>query len=535
MKRISVVFLFISIFIIGLLVYRDYGIHTDATLQVVRGGIFAKYILEKAGIDVENKIPELNSLPDLHDYPDKDHGAIFEIFTVGLAKVLNLEVSRHDSSREFFFLRHLVLFLIFFISLIYMYRLILNRTGKPYISILGPLLILLSPRIFANAFYNSKDLLFMAFCIIAIYYTLLYINQKSYRNLFLAAVTGGLAASTRIIGFIFPFLVVVSIFLEIFRERNLKKVLLTRDFGRDIQYALAFLLFLVLFFPTLWENPVRNLVAIFETMGNYDRMIFYNFFFGEYMEGSEMPWYYLPFWMGITIPVITLIFFIGGLIISVLPRYRSNDVHTRMDLIVFLFFILPFLYIVLKGPVIYNGWRHMYFVFPAMVYFAVLLPNTFLNHYEKIPLNRKVILIFLVLGAGFFQPLASMIKNHPHQMVYFNNILDDDMLEKNFDRDYWGLSYKEGLEFVLEYDSSSTIVVSTNNKIGDGRSPNYFILDEQNRSRFDFVYKDKPHEYYLTGYLFDFRDLSGLRKIHSIESGGIEILGIYFDEDYQEE
>ena len=43
-----------------------------------------------------------------------------------------------------------------------------------------------------------------------------------------------------------------------------------------------------------------------------------------------------------------------------------------------------------------------------------------------------------------------MIKNHPHQNVYFNKFAGKKFSSK-FELDYWGLTYKENLKFLLNY------------------------------------------------------------------------------------
>jgi hypothetical protein len=51
-----------------------------------------------------------------------------------------------------------------------------------------------------------------------------------------------------------------------------------------------------------------------------------------------------------------------------------------------------------------------------------------------------------------------MTINNPHQNLYFN-FLAGKNLSSNWEMDYWGLSNKEALEFILENDNSSSIKV----------------------------------------------------------------------------
>ena len=49
-----------------------------------------------------------------------------------------------------------------------------------------------------------------------------------------------------------------------------------------------------------------------------------------------------------------------------------------------------------------------------------------------------------------------MIKDHPHQNVYFN-FLAGKNIQTKFELDYWGLSNKQALEYILKNDSKNII------------------------------------------------------------------------------
>ena len=53
-----------------------------------------------------------------------------------------------------------------------------------------------------------------------------------------------------------------------------------------------------------------------------------------------------------------------------------------------------------------------------------------------------------------------MIKNHPHQNVYFN-FLPGKNIETKFELDYWGLSNKQALEYILKNDSKTFIKIGS--------------------------------------------------------------------------
>ena len=53
-----------------------------------------------------------------------------------------------------------------------------------FVGRLGSLFLILSPRIFAHSFYNSKDLAFLSFFIISIYTMVRYLEEKTLASIF---------------------------------------------------------------------------------------------------------------------------------------------------------------------------------------------------------------------------------------------------------------------------------------------------------------------------------------------------------------
>lgn len=51
-----------------------------------------------------------------------------------------------------------------------------------------------------------------------------------------------------------------------------------------------------------------------------------------------------------------------------------------------------------------------------------------------------------------------MVINHPHQMVYFNKLIRNSA-DELFERDYWALSTRNSLEFLLNYDADPEFLV----------------------------------------------------------------------------
>ena len=73
-----------------------------------------------------------------------------------------------------------------------------------------------------------------------------------------------------------------------------------------------------------------------------------------------------------------------------------------------------------------------------------------------------------------------MIKDHPHQNVYFNFIPGKNIQTK-FELDYWGLSNKQALEYILKNDSNNVIKIGSAGPISIENSKKILSSLEKNR------------------------------------------------------
>ena len=121
---------------------------------------------------------------------------------------------------------------------------------------------------------------------------------------------------------------------------------------------------------------------------------------------------------------------------------------------------------------------------------------------------------------------------HPNQYAFFNVLAGQDPM-KNFDGDYWGLSYRQGLEYIAENDNREKIKISVRNSPG---RHNIKILEKKDRDRFEYVENIKESDYYLTNYRWKMKENYHLAKIDShpvgkeyfsVNIGQMKILGVY--------
>ena len=133
------------------------------------------------------------ALPSVEN--NKPYGIVFDLPAAFLETVLQI-----DDPRNYFYLRHFLNFLFFFISSIFFYKILINRFANYYVSIIGTLFYVLSPRIYGNSFYNNKDIIFLSLLTIALYFCFKTFDSKNFKNLFLFAIFGAILTCTRING-----------------------------------------------------------------------------------------------------------------------------------------------------------------------------------------------------------------------------------------------------------------------------------------------------------------------------------------------
>jgi len=516
-KRAEIIatFLLFSVFLLlGIVIHRDYGVSWDEKVQREQGGLVPyEYVMD---VWEQKRI-----LPYPTHYP---YGPVFSLSAVAVEKLMGLE-----DVREIYFLRHLLGFLLFFVSTLCFYALCKRIFDDWRFGILGALFLIASPRIFAHAFFNPKDLPLMSLCIIGMFTLIRFLDQPTAVRAVAHGIACALVVDMRIPGLFLPALSGLFLLGEMVRARKSKPEL-KRWIATSVLSGITFLVGVVMFWPRLWASFTGTLTSSFATMGNYPSKSTV-LFLGEHFARSNVPWYYIPVWIGITTPILYLAFFGLGLFVSTkvllgksIPAFPSKK-HVAFDAASFFF---PVCVVLAKGSTLYDGWRHLFFVYPALLLIALVgvrflftcasqSPTKYLRRYAPVAIG-------LVMIASFADTAGFMIRNHPYQNVYFNPVIGGIAGAKGlFDLDYWGTSYRRGLELVLESDPRSKVSIFPANMPG---VYNRDILTPEQRERIQFPENPREAEYFMT----IFKNLAKeppLEPAIAIEVDGVKILGVY--------
>ena len=498
-KNLYLIILFSIFFTVGIMSFKDYGVSSDALNSTLKGMVTANYLgqkilpsytesYKKRFSKSTNK--EYKKIQSLSEGKTKYYGVVFEFPTFLIERIFN--VSEKHKQYQF---KHFLTFLLFFVSLISFYKLINLRFQNWILAIIGVTIMFLSPRIFANSFYNNKDIVFLSFFIFSIHSSIKFLQTPNLKTLIFSALFCALAIDVRIMAIITPVILFITIFIkQIFYKKNIK-IFLTQM----IQYFFFLIFFVIIFWPYLWSSPINNFIEAYNVMSKYP-MVIHNFFLGEYILSSEVPKNYLLVWILVTTPPLYILLFVSGVslfIFNIIIKISKKVEQTFfIDMFCLLILITVFYTIGYIGANLYNGWRQVYFLYALFVYFSVFgLYEIYQLFNERF---KKYLICTLILLFSF--NIYWIKSNHPHQYVYFN-FLAGKHFNKKFEMDYWGLSYKENFEFMIKNENTELFKIF--NLSQNKMYIHSIILPENVRKKFKFVDNPLDAEYLITNYYYD--------------------------------
>ena len=504
-KKLIILLFFASFFITSACILKDYGLNWDEEAQwKANGDIVFNYIFNEDG---KKLLLESN---------EKYHGPAFELVLIFVEKIMQLK-----DTRDVYLMRHAVTFLTFFIGVIFFY-LLGKRCFKNWkLALLGCVFLVLSPRIFADAFYNSKDAVFLSLFIIGMHALLVFHENQTYKNAILYALICAFTIDTRIMGVILPLISLGFAGLEFLYSLIYKKKLRIH-IGSHLVFFICLVLFTILFWPVLWEGPLHHFKNAFVEMSKYHwgGFVLYR---GEYLKVTNLPWHYLPVWIAITTPIPYLLLSIAGLFF-IAKQFIAEPVnfifHKKEQLLILICFFFPLLLIILLRSVVYDGWRHVFFIYPAFT-----LISLYGVRYVYMQLHKKqhLIAVILILVAVF--NLGTIIRLHPYQYVYFNVLAGTDMkhIKEKYELDYYGVSSKQALEYLLKNDPSLKLMICAE-KTPVMLNTQFLPIEQRNRIRFVDL---EQADYFICQYRFHKGDYDFKNDYFSVKVGNASIMSVF--------
>lgn len=488
--KYSAIVFFIGFFIVGISIFSEYGISCDER-NFSRLNGYTNYTFITNG-----------DAKSLLACEEKYHGPSYEIFLYSAEVFLNLR-----DTRDIYLMRHFLNFLFFYISIIFFYLFGLKIFKKHGAALLCCLMLVASPRIFAESFYNSKDLIMLSACIIASYTAFVFIERQTIWTAIIHALICGFLLDIRIIGVLIPFLTTIFYLVQ-----KPKKIVYLIIF---IFYTISFT---IAFWPVLWLNPVIHFIGALKEMSHFPIPVIV-FYLGEFITSQNLPWHYVPVWVLITTPSLYILYFLIGVFFIVKNSYKSFFAEQQIKFAL-LMFATPVLSIIILNSAIYDSYRHIFFIYPFLILLAVY---GFTQLIQSIKIRFVTKTITFLTAIFILHIYLFMFVNRPFQNVYFN-FLAGENIRQNFELDYWGLSFRQALEYILENDKSKEIRIAASN---EECQLNFEILPIEGRKRLFWKMDVEEADYYLTNFRYHPNEYEIGHSVFNIKVGGEKIMEVY--------
>lgn len=508
---------FIAYLVIGLSIVRTYGMAYDEVFERMTGLVNTKFILSFLHPTSPLLTGEVfRDVPALAAYGDRFYGSWFSQLAVVTSHLLG-----DQGVLAQFQTMHILVFLVSCLGIASTYAAIWILTRSSWAATAVMLLSMTIPRFFAERFYNSKDMILLAAVELAAPWIVLSLRHFRWPWTVMAGVTTGLAIATRLSGMGALFAVLgVLLLLVITSPRQWKKILSTA-----LLYALASGASTILFFPFLWSrNPVARFIEAFQKFQN-EYGFFSILYQGEIISNANLPLLYVPQWIFLTLPLPILALGLVAVFVFLTrffsKKFRERIQQHRVELVFFGIFVGPIIAVMVLGTPLYDGWRHVYFLMAGayVVLGSILasLSSWITRRYSSRALWLPSALVVIVVGLS----VKSIVSFHPYENMYFNEMAPRPYVG-NYDGDYWGLSYREGLEYILAHDERPSISIAWM-----GTDLQAQFIDNPTGKIVTIAPRTEVPDYFLTNYRYHPEPYDLGAPWYSIKRNGETILDVF--------
>lgn len=409
-------------------------------------------------------------------------------------------------------------------------------------AIFGMIFLFVSPRFLGHSYNNPKDIPFAFAYLFTVFQTVLFIREMpkiNLKRLIYIALGIAMAVSVRVGGVMlmaYLFLFVGVAYAASFSSKEYFSSKFWNGGFRLIAILggiiiLAFYIGIILW-PYAIEGPFKHSKESLDIMTNFSVGL-RQLFEGNNIWSDKAPWYYLPKYIFMTIPILVII---GVGLVAIFSKPILKKINGVVLFILIFACVFPVWYIIFKKSNVYGGWRHVLFVYPFLVMLASL---GFEAGFRLIKNKYAQIAGLIVIGFMVFLPLKHIAKNHPHEYVYYNEFAGG--VEKaygHYEMDYYYHSMRAATNWIIDYVKKNPqpigqkAIVGTNN-LG---ITDYYIRHDTNIIQSAYVrYYERgssPWDYYIVvnSYIDATQLQTGIwppkNTIHTIDVDGKPICAI---------
>lgn len=401
-------------------------------------------------------------------------------------------------------------------------------------AILVLLLFAVSPGFLGHAQNNLKDIPFAMAYISSVFYSLklVFSEEKSRKQTILLLILSmGFAIGIRPGGILVVFYLGLFMFVKIVADwiqhkkpelRQLKKIFLLFVFISFSGYLLG-----LASWPYALQNPISNTWKSYQVMTQFPTTV-RQIFDGNFEWSDFLPWYYLPKYMAITIPIIVF----AGVVFFFLNTRKNYSLAQKIQLSLLLFTILfPILFVLLKGSNLYGSWRHFLFVYPGIILISALGFHAFFLRFRHRVVRIAGIGLLMILS---FHPVKFMAENHPYYYLYYNQFVGGlKGAYGNYETDYYYHSMREGAEWLREYlknkQNDKEVIVGGNFPVQwyfrNNKEIEFKYFTYQSRSNHDWDYAIVANSY-ISPWQLKNHIWPPANTIHTVTADGVPVCAV---------
>ena len=433
----------------------DYGIVEDAEIHNRHGKIILDYFLGKDSLATMSPFTEkgevinnLMGLPDRKLMPGMNmFGGFFDLLTA-FAHHLFPSAGEYETRNLFNSLFGLLLFL--FVGLL------AKELGNWKTGVLALIFISLTPLLFGHSMNNPKDIPFAAFYTFSLYHIVKLLKELpeiKLKRSALLVLNISLLINIRAMGLVMIAFLFLATFIWWLVKNNKTQF---KEINYRETYILAIQVFVIgfaayisaaVFWPYAQTNPLTVPLDVFFKTKDFSLFHTYQRFEGHWVDNFLIPWYFIPKWLIITIPlhIFPGIVFAGLLYFR---RFFAKTISFSLLRVSFILFasLFPVIFAIANGSSAYDNARHFLFVIPPLVAVCALSWNYLFSIIKKTIIKVGLLLVLVVI---LFDPLHFTITNHPLEALYFSPLVGGmDGAFKNYETDYWGFTVKPAIKWL---------------------------------------------------------------------------------------
>jgi hypothetical protein len=166
----------------------------------------------------------------------------------------------------------------------------------------------------------------------------------------------------------------------------------------------------------------------------------------------------------------------------------------------------------------------MYFIYPPLLLFSLFGFRALSEFIGQKALHWQWVTA-IILIAGLAYPLYFMVLYHPYEYTYFNILAGSRMsiIKQRFGLDTWGVSVKNGMEYIARTDPAKSIGV----RVVGGYNKSWMLLDKHDRKRLVVSNVISPDYIIETYRYYPAQQVAGGKIVYSIQVGDTDILTVY--------